>query len=561
MLIGIRYVGGRIFAWLRQVTTSSIILAILIFIVVNFYIFSSIVSLNDFFYAFLLLSVLTDGAFVLLHLPRRRRHIEKVHFSPSKVTVIIACRNGEAVIEETIKSAARQVPLKQIIVVSDASNDRTAEIARACGVQVLENETNLHKVGSINVALAHVHTPYVLILDDDTLIGDSFIPTSLLDDGYTAVAFNVMPVKEKTVINELQQFEYRHTMQLAKHLRATAGAIGNVSGAIGLYRTDDLRKQITLHSGQFAGEDEQRTLLAHMYGTGKGITYTDSLVLTKAPATYRDLFRQRAFSWSLAVPELFMLYWRVILSPRFHYLLKAEKAYYIYIYLTEPLRILFFWTLIMRPNHFAVTYAFYLAVNVAIWFKLGRKDSLRAVLLSPIYTLALTLSRFIGYFYWLKVKTEYLFRRLYRPATSRLLLVEYATTFVIIVSSWATSVQHYRNEMQLFDKIRTDNLTSNEQAFNYDVTTNAAALLLNDQDNPDRITVLVEQGDSSRALAHKAIDKLLLERPDLKIEETKRWRADMWLAQQLPASAIHQPNTPLHLPQDLVIRATEQTNG
>jgi glycosyltransferase involved in cell wall biosynthesis len=546
--------------WIHQMFASSIIFAILIFIIVNFYVFSSIVNLNTFFFAFLLLSLLTDGFFILTHLPRRTKAQTNLSFSPKKLSVVIACYNGEDVIAETIKQAAKHVPKKQIIVVSDASTDRTNEIVKASGATLIVNKVNLNKVASVNVGIEAAKTPYVLILDDDTLIGDTFIPTSLLDDGYAGVAFNVMPTNGKTLINELQQLEYRSTMQLSKHLRAKTGAIGNISGAIGLYRTDDLKRQITMHSGQFAGEDEQRTLLAHIYSEGKGITYTDSLVLTIPPSTWRELFRQRAFSWSLSLPEQLPLYLRILFSPRYHYLLKAEKAYLIYIFVTEPLRILFLWTLVMKPQHLALAYGFYAILNVLIWARLGFKDTLRAVVLSPFYSLWLMLCRFIGYFYWLKVKGDYLVKRLHRHVVDRALLAEYALTFLIIASSWVLSIQHFRNEMHLFNKIRTENLDSKEQAFNYDPTYGSP--LASSPVGANRVSIIIEPGDTIRALAHKAVDKYATEHSDVRLpaDTDARWRIDMQIAQHIPATAIQQPNTPLNILEGVIRQAiTDET--
>jgi cellulose synthase/poly-beta-1,6-N-acetylglucosamine synthase-like glycosyltransferase len=547
--------------WVRNIVSSSLIFAILVFIVVNFYIFSSIVNLDAFFYAFLLLTLLTDGLFVFLHLPRRRKHSEedkKTWLDRKKLTIVIASYNGEDVIAETIQNAAVHVPKKQIIVVSDASTDNTAKVARKTGVRVIVNKHNLHKVGSINAALASVTTPYVLIVDDDTLIGQATIPTSLLDEGYTAVAFNVMPVEEHTLINELQRMEYRNSMQIGKHMRATAGAIGNVSGAIGLYRTSDLRKQVTMHSGQFAGEDEQRTLLAHMYGEGKGVTYTDSLVLTKAPATYHDLFRQRAFSWSLSVPELFVLYWRVLLSPRFHFLLKAEKSYLIYIYITDPLRILFLWSLFLRPQHLAMTYAFYLVLNTLIWIRLGCQDTLRAVIVSPLYTLGLTICRFIGYFYWLNEKSIYLSRKLHRKVEGRRLLPEYAMVFLVIAASWTLSVNHFMNDMHFAGSIRDANLSNNDEnrSFNYTPTdAGPSVAVVATPDDVAKIHVLVLQGDNARSVAHKATDIVLADMPGVTLNESERWQADMWLARQLPPVAAYMPNKTMDIPQPIAEQA------
>lgn len=260
----------RFFSWIFGITASALIIAIVAFIIINFYIYSSVTSLDTFLYVFLILSFLIDGIVLFLHLPRRRLNHEVVSCDPSKLSILITCYNGEDVIEQTIRAAAHQVPLGQIIVVSDASTDRSAAIARALGVNVLVNPKNVHKAFSVSRSMVRVKTPYVLLLDDDTLINKTIIPTSLLDEGYSAVAFNVVPMKEDNSLNALQRFEYRKSMQVAKNLRARAGAIGNISGAIGLYRTQDLIDQVRMHSGEFGGEDEQRTTLVHLYASGRG---------------------------------------------------------------------------------------------------------------------------------------------------------------------------------------------------------------------------------------------------------------------------------------------------
>ncbi|HSX30486.1 MAG TPA: glycosyltransferase [Candidatus Saccharimonadales bacterium] len=557
-----RVVHGLV-AWAGSLVSSSLILGILFFIVVSFYVFSSIITLNSFFYVFLLLSLLTDGLFIFIHLHRRRIGRRKVSFNPATLTIIIPCHNGEDIIEETIRNAQKHVPSKQIIVVSDASTDQTAEVARATGVRVLVNPKNLQKVNSINAAMLLVKTPYVLILDDDTLIGDTFIPTSLLDDGYSAVAFNVMPVEDNTLINRLQRFEYRVSMQVSKNLRATKGAIGNVSGAIGLFRTDDLLKQITLHSGQFAGEDEQRTLLVHLYGEGKGVTYTNSLVYTKPPTTYRKLFRQRAFSWSISTPELFTLYWRVLLSPKFHYLLKADKAYLMYIYLTDPLRILFIWAIFMRPANALLAYGFYFVLNLLIWLRLGCKDSLGTIIVMPFYTLGLTICRFIAHFYWLVEKSRYLSRQLHRPVRQRWLLGEYALVLAIIGGSWALSVNHFMSDVHMFQKIQSEQLTSDQSSFQYDLTAGSGVIVDAPPDAP-YLVVEVDQGDNQRALAHKAVAEFLAYHPELfntLLNYDARYSVDNWLAQHLPPYDPTMLQMGMRINKSLIMQAIATVQG
>lgn len=422
-----------------------IIVSFFAYVVYYFYMGDKVGAFGSVVLSVIVFSFLADGIFLLLHLPRRQvKHHNKPSFDPSKLTVVIACYNGEDIIGDTIEQAMVHVPADQIIVVSDASTDNTAEAARAHGVRVIVNERNLNKAFSISFVMHQVKTPYVLILDDDTLIGKTFIPTSLLDDGYDAVAFNVMPVETGTLINKLQIFEYRKSMLMGKSLRAGVGAVGNISGAIGLYRTSDLLEQVTKHSGQFGGEDQQRTAFVHLHGKGKGVTYADSLVLTKAPNTVKQLFRQRSFRWNLSLPELFFVYLRILFSPRFHYLLKAEKAYQMYLLVTDPIRMLFFWAIFFNPLAALSMYLFYAIFTNIVWLKTGGKDPLWMIFVYPIYSMFESICRFIAHFYWFRIKYTYIFtKKLHTLVPERKLLFEYAGVAMVLLIVWALSVLRF----------------------------------------------------------------------------------------------------------------------
>lgn len=403
------------------------------------------------------LSLCIDGLILLLHLPRRASLHKKVRFNPDKLTIIIACYNGEQVVGETIRQALVHVAPYNIIVVSDASTDRTVEVAQSMGVRVHQNKRNLNKALSISGVMHMVETPYTLVLDDDTLIGDTFLPTSLLDDGYAAVAFNVMPVKTGSFLNTMQTFEYRKSMFMGKALRAPAGAVGNISGAIGMYRTKDLQTQVHLHSGQFGGEDQQRTSLVHLLSEGKGITFTDATVHTHAPATWKVFLRQRALRWNLSHPELAMLYMRIILYPPFHYLLKLEKAYHVYIWLTDPLRIVFIWAIFFRPLHplFYIYYAIYVGFGFAVWLKTGRKDPFWVPIIFPLFSLLQGLCRLVAHFYWMKIKYIYLFKKkLHLLVTNRNLMHEYTAIAIILITIWTSAgIAFYERTHLFFEKL------------------------------------------------------------------------------------------------------------
>jgi succinoglycan biosynthesis protein ExoU len=88
------------------------------------------------------------------------------------VGVIIAARNAQATIGRAVASALDQPETREIIVVDDASNDATAEAARACDpsglrVKIVTMEQNVGPAAARNAALARLTSPLVTILDAD----------------------------------------------------------------------------------------------------------------------------------------------------------------------------------------------------------------------------------------------------------------------------------------------------------------------------------------------------------------------------------------------------------
>ncbi|MBP7928101.1 glycosyltransferase family 2 protein [Patescibacteria group bacterium] len=432
--------------FLIGVIESVIVVGILVHILILFYftIPTNAVALGVSFnalYGLLYVSMLTDGLILLIHLPRRTHEHKNLSFDPDKLTILIACYNGEKVIAETIEKALTKVKKKNILVASDGSKDKTIFIARKYGVRVLNLQKNMQKAHTISRAIHEVKTPYVLILDDDTHIDKTFIPTSLLDEGYGAVAFSVMPQKTKSLVNTYQIFEYRRSMFIGRGLRSSIGAVGNVSGAIGLFRTRDLVEQDGHHSGQWGGEDQQRTMLLHLKNYSKGITFIDSTVTTQAPDTFKALTKQRTKIWNRSCHELFWLNIRVILNPNSHYILKLNRAYYIFVLLTDPIRIALLWTLLLHPINIFINFGFYCIVNIIYWFKLGAKDSLLTVVTFPFYGKYNTLCRLYAHLHWFKVKLVYYKKKLHARVTSRNLHLEYALTTIILIFFWILALR------------------------------------------------------------------------------------------------------------------------
>ena len=99
--------------------------------------------------------------------------------TPQKVSVIIASRNEEDVIEETIRSVARSATTEAEIIVVDASNDRTPEILarlqkQIANLLVVPDPERTGKATALNLALSYATGDIVLILDADARLDSEF---------------------------------------------------------------------------------------------------------------------------------------------------------------------------------------------------------------------------------------------------------------------------------------------------------------------------------------------------------------------------------------------------
>jgi cellulose synthase/poly-beta-1,6-N-acetylglucosamine synthase-like glycosyltransferase len=109
-----------------------------------------------------------------------------------RTAIVIACKNGEATIGATVRSALGQ---GDIFVISDGSTDRTGEEAQAAGATVLTRAHSGGKPDALRAASAELELAenyeFVAVLDDDTILADDYVAllTEKLDsDDRIAVA-------------------------------------------------------------------------------------------------------------------------------------------------------------------------------------------------------------------------------------------------------------------------------------------------------------------------------------------------------------------------------------
>ncbi len=376
--------------------------------------FSVFPSMDQSFKFLLLLIFLlvVDGIKVVVEIIHRAR---PRHFTPNsdQVTALLPCHNSAGVIRNTIMELKRILPGDRIIVIDDASTDNTQNVAKNLGIQVYRFSKNKGKVAAINFGVYRVKTKYTLILDDDTRIGYAQMPTSLFDEGYTAVAFNLLPCRRgreiingKNLLSCLQRYEYGKSMEIGKRFEDVTLSVSCISGAAGLFLTERLHKYHHDHSNVFAGEDLERTLKDLL--RGGEVAFANENVWTLAPDNILELTRQRLFNWGPGFYRNVSNFFWILFSKDQPKRLKFEMAYNIYVVFSDPIKVYSLFVLLLQLNwqYLLAVYLTYLSIEIYPFIVVEKKLPIwryyfPALLVYPIYGFYNTLLRFLSIFIWL----------------------------------------------------------------------------------------------------------------------------------------------------------------
>lgn len=251
--------------------------------------------------AFIVTSLLMD---------RQPRFLET---SPNdEVTIIIACKNEERNIANTLRYIANQDYDGNInvIVVDNGSTDNTFYSAKAAGEELSLNLQVLYeekpgKYNALNSALDYITTEYTVTLDADTLLHKSAIRyiVSRIKSApkeVCAVAGTILVRNSReNFIAKLQEWDYFLGIASIKRMQGLYQGTLVAQGAYSLYKTEALR----LMEGwpDAIGEDIVLTwnFLKHdlkVYFEPLAVAFTD------VPITLKHLSRQRS-RWARGMLE------------------------------------------------------------------------------------------------------------------------------------------------------------------------------------------------------------------------------------------------------------------
>jgi biofilm PGA synthesis N-glycosyltransferase PgaC len=231
------------------------------------------------------------------------------------IAVLMAAHDEELVIPHSLAAITELVPAQNVHVVSDFSTDRTVELARAAGVQVLETATNVGKAGALQEGITRFglaeHFEVVLILDADTQLDPRYFEVALplLDDPRVVAVAGCAQTrwhpKELSPLGAMivahRQRIYTLTQRLLKYGQTWRGlnATHIVPGFASMYRSRAL-EQIDVNPTGLVIEDFNMTFEVHAKRLGRVAFAPGASAYTQDPSRYQDYVRQTS-RWALGL--------------------------------------------------------------------------------------------------------------------------------------------------------------------------------------------------------------------------------------------------------------------
>lgn len=154
----------------------------------------------------ILISIVYLASIAIILVPYRRiKEIKKSHL----VSVIIATKNEQDVIEKTLKSLKNSDYHKIEIIIVDSSTDKTPLIAKKYTDKIFIDKKGTGKANALNIAIKHAKGDLLYIIDADSIVQKDTITklVNSLGTEYSASIGLNLPINKKGFLVDIGRLE------------------------------------------------------------------------------------------------------------------------------------------------------------------------------------------------------------------------------------------------------------------------------------------------------------------------------------------------------------------
>ncbi|ELY59257.1 family 2 glycosyl transferase [Natronococcus amylolyticus DSM 10524] len=243
------------------------------------------------------------------------------------VTVLIPAYNEEGYVGRTIQAlldADYPAERLEIVAVDDGSTDGTLAEASAFAatsdrVSVV-SKANGGKYSALNYGLLFADGDVIVTVDADSIVDRDALKRIVApfeaNSRIGAVASNVTIWNRDSLITRCQQLEYTIGVNIYRRALDYFGIVMVVPGCLGAYRREVL-EEVFAYDPDTLTEDFDLTM--KVLRAGHRVSVSDARVYTEAPATWRDLYRQR-LRWYRGNYMTVLKHWPVVTDSSYGYL-------------------------------------------------------------------------------------------------------------------------------------------------------------------------------------------------------------------------------------------------
>jgi len=132
-----------------------------------------------------------------------------------KISAYIPCYNNSETISKTIESIQKQaVPVDELFVVDDGSEDDSVELVKSLGIKVIRHKRNLGRGAVRNKAMKEAKNELILCCDATNVLAHDFVEKALVwfkDEKVAAVFGRISQPKASNVV---ERWRARHLFKL-----------------------------------------------------------------------------------------------------------------------------------------------------------------------------------------------------------------------------------------------------------------------------------------------------------------------------------------------------------